>query len=85
LISWKRSFGRLSEKLEAATKKKQTLDNLLNNGRISQSRNDVFNKKIDEAIADIEKQRDRDDRSKKCCGFAVSEVTVESQSEVMPE
>ena len=57
LISWKRSFRRLSEEFEVATKKKQALDNLLNTGRISQSTHDIFNKEIGDAIADIEKQQ----------------------------
>jgi hypothetical protein len=38
-------------------KKKQALDNLLNDGKISQSTYDLFNKKIDEAIAGIEKRQ----------------------------
>ncbi len=57
LISWKHSFRRLSEEFDVARKKKQALDNLLNNGKISQSTHDIFNKEIDEAIADIEKQQ----------------------------
>ena len=57
LISWKHSFRRLSEEFDVARKKKQALDNLLNSGRISQSTHDIFNKEIDEAIADIEKQQ----------------------------
>lgn len=57
LISWKHSFRRLSEEFEVARKKKQALDNLLNTGRISRSTHDTFNKEIDDAIADIEKQQ----------------------------
>lgn len=57
LISWKHSFRRLSEEFDVARKKKQALDNLLNSGKISQSTHDIFNKEIDEAIADIEKQQ----------------------------
>lgn len=57
LISWKTSFERLSEEYEMAKKKKQALDNLLNNGRISQSTYELFNKEIGEAIADIERQQ----------------------------
>jgi len=57
LISWKHSFRRLNEEFDIARKKKQALDNLLNNNRISQSTHDIFNKEIDEAIADIEKQQ----------------------------
>jgi hypothetical protein len=57
LISWKHSFRRLNEEYEVARKKKQALDNLLTKGRISQSTHDMFNKEIDGAIADIEKQQ----------------------------
>lgn len=57
LISWKHSFKRLNEEYEVARKKRQALDNLLNAGRISQSTHGMFNKEIDDAIADIEKQQ----------------------------
>jgi len=57
LISWKHSFDRLNEEYDMTKKKKQALDNLLNDGRISQSTYDSFNDKMDEAIAEIEKQQ----------------------------
>jgi hypothetical protein len=57
LISWKHSFKRLSEENEMAKKKKDALDNLLGNGRISQSTYDLFSDEINEAIADIERQQ----------------------------
>ena len=57
LISWKHSFRRLNEEYEVAGKKRQALDNLLNQGKISQSTHGIFNKEIDDAIADIEKQQ----------------------------
>jgi hypothetical protein len=57
LISWKPFFERLSEEYEMAKKKKQALDNLLNTGRISQSTYELFNKEIDEATAEIERQQ----------------------------
>ncbi|NWG10429.1 CdvA-like protein [Candidatus Bathyarchaeota archaeon] len=57
MISWKHSFKRLSEENEMAKKKKEALDNLLGNGRISQSTYDVFKGEIDEAIAEIERQQ----------------------------
>ncbi|HVP26880.1 MAG TPA: CdvA-like protein [Candidatus Bathyarchaeia archaeon] len=57
LISWKHSFRRLGEEFEVAKKKKQALDNLLTSGRISQSTYDSFNKEIDEAITEIERQQ----------------------------
>ncbi|MDI6691563.1 MAG: CdvA-like protein [Candidatus Bathyarchaeota archaeon] len=57
MISWKHSFRRLNEEYEIAKKKKQALDNLLENGRISQSTHEIFEKEIAEAIAEIEKQK----------------------------
>lgn len=57
LISWKRSFERLSEEHGAVLKKKQALNNLLNSGRISQSTFDLFDKEMDEALAEIEAQK----------------------------
>jgi len=57
LISWKHSFKRLNEEYEMARKKKQALDNLLNSGRISQPTHELFNKEIDEAIGEIERQQ----------------------------
>jgi hypothetical protein len=57
LISWKHSFRRLSEEFDIARKKKEALDNLLNNGRISQSTHDIFHTEINDAIREIEKQQ----------------------------
>ena len=57
LISWKHSFRRLNEEYEVARKKRQALDNLLNVGKISQSTHGIFNKEIDDAISEIEKQQ----------------------------
>ena len=57
LISWKNSFERLNEEYEVTEKKRQALDNLLNAGRISQSTYDLFNKKIDDGIAELERQQ----------------------------
>ncbi|MGQ9507628.1 MAG: CdvA-like protein [Candidatus Bathycorpusculaceae bacterium] len=57
MISWKHSFRRLNEEYEIAKKKKQALDNLLENGRISQSTHEIFDKEIAEAIAEIERQK----------------------------
>lgn len=57
LISWKHSFKRLNKESEMARKKKQALDGLLSNGRISQSTYDVFSKEIDEAVAEIARQQ----------------------------
>ena len=57
LISWKHSFERLNEERDMTKKKKEALDNLLNDGKISQATHDLFNNKIDEAIAETEKQQ----------------------------
>lgn len=57
MISWKRSFERLSEEHGAVLKKKQALNSLFNNGKISQSTFDLFDKEIDEALAEIEAQK----------------------------
>ena len=57
LISWKHSFKRLNEEYEVARKKRQALDNLLTTGRISQSTHDMFDREIDDAIAETEKQQ----------------------------
>jgi len=57
LISWKHSFTKLTEENEMAKKKKKVLDNLLGAGRISQSTYDLFNREVDEAMSEIEKQR----------------------------
>lgn len=56
LISWKHSFKRLSEEYEVARKKKRALDNLLKKGRISQSTFDVFNREIEDALAEVENE-----------------------------
>ncbi|MGQ9624773.1 MAG: CdvA-like protein [Candidatus Bathycorpusculaceae bacterium] len=57
MISWKNSFKRLNEEYETVNKKRQALENLLNNGRISQSTFDIFNTEINEAVAEIERQQ----------------------------
>ncbi|MGC8896288.1 MAG: CdvA-like protein [Candidatus Bathyarchaeia archaeon] len=57
MISWKHSFRRLNEEYEIAKKKKQALDSLLGNGRISQSTHEMFDKEIADAIAEIERQK----------------------------
>ncbi len=57
LISWKNPFERLNEEYELTQKKKEALDRLHDDGKISQSTYDSFNKKIDEAISEIERQQ----------------------------
>ncbi len=57
LISWKHSFKRLNEEYEIAKKKKQALDNLFENGRISQTTRDSFDSDINAVIIEIEKQQ----------------------------
>jgi len=57
LISWMHSFESLNEEFEMTKKKKEALNNLLDAGKISQSTYDCFNEKIDEAVAEIERQQ----------------------------
>ncbi|MCD6432241.1 CdvA-like protein [Candidatus Bathyarchaeota archaeon] len=57
MISWKHSFDKINEEFEIVKKKKQALDSLLSSGRISQSTYDLFNKEIENAIAEIERQQ----------------------------
>ena len=57
LISWKYTFKRLNEEYEIANKKKQALDKLFENGKISQSIRDSFTNDINAAIVQIEKQQ----------------------------
>jgi hypothetical protein len=57
LISWKRSLRGLNEEYEMARRKKQALENLMSVGKISQSTYEAFNRDIEEAIAEIEKQQ----------------------------
>lgn len=57
LISWKHSFRKLNEEYEMALKKRRALNDLLNSGRISQPTYDTFDREIEEAIADNERQQ----------------------------
>jgi hypothetical protein len=57
LISWKHSFKRLKEEYEIAMKKKDALDGLLSDGKISRSTYDVFHKEMEDSIAEMEKQQ----------------------------
>lgn len=57
MISWKYSFKEISKDLELTKKKKQALDDLLNEGRISQSTYESLNKELTDAITDIETRR----------------------------
>jgi hypothetical protein len=57
LISWKHSFKRLKEEYEIAMKKKDALDGLLSDGKISRSTYDVFHKEMEDSIAETEKQQ----------------------------
>ena len=57
MISWKHSFKRLNEEYEIAQKKKQALDSLFENGKISQATRDSFDSDINAVIMEIEKQQ----------------------------
>lgn len=58
LAIWRRSFEKLNREYETITKKRQALSSLLNSGRISQFTFDLFDKEMDEALAEIEKQKE---------------------------
>ena len=57
MISWKHSFKRLNEEYELTQKKKQALDSLYENGKISQATRDSFDNDINAVITEIEKQQ----------------------------
>jgi len=57
LISWKHSFKEISEDLELTKKKKQALDDLLEEGRISESTYESLNGELTDAITSIEARR----------------------------
>lgn len=57
MISWKHSFKEISKDLELTKKKKQALDDLLEEGRISESTYDSLNGELTDAIASIEAHR----------------------------
>jgi chromosome segregation ATPase len=54
LISWKYSLDKINGELELARKKKQALDKLLEEGKVSQPTYESFNHEVAEAIAEIE-------------------------------
>lgn len=56
-MSWKRSFDKLADESALAKRKKQVLDGLLENGRISRPTYDVFGAEIDETVAEIEREQ----------------------------
>jgi septum formation inhibitor MinC len=47
----------MNEEYEIAMKKKQALNSLVSSGKISQSTYELFNKEMDETIAEIERQK----------------------------
>ena len=57
MISWKHSFKEISADLELTKKKKQALDDLLEEGRISESTYESLNGELTDAIASIEARR----------------------------
>lgn len=54
LISWKYSLDKINGELELARKKKQALDKLLEEGKVSQPTYESFNNEVAEAITEIE-------------------------------
>ncbi len=57
MISWKHSFKEISADLELTKKKKQALDDLLEEGRISESTYESLNGELTDAIASTEARR----------------------------
>ncbi len=57
LFSWMRSFKRLNCEYETVAKKRQALNSLLESGRISRPTYELFESEMNEAIAEIERQR----------------------------
>ncbi|MEM3566151.1 MAG: CdvA-like protein [Candidatus Bathyarchaeia archaeon] len=57
VFSWKRSFERLNSEYETVMKKRQALNSLLESGRISRPTYELFESEMNEAIAEIERQR----------------------------
>ena len=58
MLSFKSSFERLNSEYEAVVKKRQALNNLFSSGRISQSTFNLFDKEMEETLAEIEKRRE---------------------------
>jgi recombinational DNA repair ATPase RecF len=58
VLSLKSSFERLNSEYEAVVKKRQALNNLFSSGRISQSTFNLFDKEMEETLAEIEKRRE---------------------------
>ncbi len=54
LISWKYSLEQINGELNLATKKKNALDKLFNEGKVSQPTYDSFSNEVAEAIVEIE-------------------------------
>jgi len=57
LVNWKDSFERINMELDVTKRKKQTLDNLHDTGRISQFAYECLNKGLTEEIEQVETQR----------------------------
>ena len=57
LASWRHYFDKMNEEYEVVMKKKQALNSLVNSGKISQSTFDLFDKEMDETLAEIERQK----------------------------
>lgn len=57
MASWRSYFDKINEEYEIVMKKRQALNSLVNSGKISQSTFDLFDKEMDETIAEIERQK----------------------------
>jgi len=57
MVLWKDAFEKINLELDVAKRKKQALDDLVNNGRISQSTYDALCKGLNDELDDIEVRR----------------------------
>lgn len=57
LVSWKCSFEKLNEEYETLMKKRQALSNLFSSGKISQFIYESLDREMDEAVAEVERQK----------------------------
>jgi phage terminase small subunit len=57
LVSWKCSFEKLNEEYGTLLKKRQALSNLFSSGKISQFIYESLDKEMDEAVAEVERQK----------------------------
>ncbi|MEM3765940.1 MAG: CdvA-like protein [Candidatus Bathyarchaeia archaeon] len=57
MFSWKHSFEKITSEYETILRKRQALSNLFSSGKISQHTFQLFDKEMEEALTEIEKQK----------------------------